>query len=121
MINVETLLFAHDLFVLTGVYSVPVPHHLSMGQSVLHYYWRGTVPTLILQLPPILMPLPPWDIWVPDAMTALPVAVCAIPAIPEIPATSADVAVGIVSCIEWSMIAINVVRARRSRKDLRGG
>jgi hypothetical protein len=70
-------------------------------------YSRRTVLTLILQLPPILIPPPPCDIPVLDAIAALPVAVCVMPAIPDIPVMTAGVTVAIISCPEWSMLALH--------------
>lgn len=72
---------------------------------------------LILQLPPMLIPPPPCDIPVVDAMAALPVAVCVMLAMPDIPFMTADVAVAI---IEWSMTAACVFAVRVSDRGAKG-
>ena len=71
--------------------------------SSLHKSKRNSTLTLILQLPPMLMPPPPCDIPVLDAIGALPVAV-AMPAIPDIAVMAIDVTELIISCPEWSII-----------------
>ena len=53
----------------------------------------------------MLMPPPPIDIPVLDAIVALPVTVCVIPVIPGIPDMTIALVGVIVSCPEWSMIA----------------
>lgn len=57
----------------------------------------------------MLMPPPLCDIPVLDAMAALPVTVCVMPAMTDIPVITADVAVAIVSCPEWSMLAVCMI------------
>jgi hypothetical protein len=70
--------------------------------------------TLILQLPPMLMPPPPCDMPVLDATAALPVAVCVMPAIPDMPDIATDVADATIVCPEWFMVTARVFDIRAS-------
>ena len=91
-----------------------------MASAYTHTYSRRTVLTLILQLPPILIPPPPpCAVPVLDAMAVLPVAVCVIPDMPDIPVMTAEVAVAIISCPEWSMVALYVVAGCASGRGVR--